>query len=268
MILRSHPTLLVLAAGLCLALAAGCGEKSEETTTPSSPSTPSVVNVTVNSPAATSTPGNTPTATNIPAGNAAAATNAPATNAPAGEPKTAPPAKVGKNPIVALEIEQGGKPLGTIKIQLDSDKAPISTKNFIEYVQNGHYNGTVFHRVISDFMIQGGGFTPDKEEKKTREPIKNEGGNGLKNKRGTVAMARTSDPDSATAQFFINVKDNAFLDRENARDGAGYAVFGKVISGMDVVDKIKETPKSDQGGAFTDAPTEQVVIKSAKVVKS
>jgi peptidyl-prolyl cis-trans isomerase B (cyclophilin B) len=236
MILRSHPTLLVLAAGLCLALAAGCGEKSEETTTPSSPSTPSVVNVTVNSPAATSTPGNTPTATNIPAGNAAAATNAPATNAPAGEPKTAPPAKVGKNPIVALEIEQGGKPLGTIKIQLDSDKAPISTKNFIEYVQNGHYNGTVFHRVISDFMIQGGcplgtgsggpGYTI-KDELKGQKQV---------HKTGSLSMAKTSAPDSGGSQFFICHSPQPHLDRK-------HTVFGQVLSGQDVVNAIKAGDK-------------------------
>src|SRR5262249_5690311 len=156
------------------ALAAGCGEKSEETTTTTStsPSTPSVVNVTVNAPAANTPESNTPAGTNTPAATNAPATNAPATSASAGEPKTSQPAKVGKYPLVALEIQQGGKPLGTIKIQLESEKAPISTKNFIEYVQSSHYNGTIFHRVISDFMIQGGGYGTDKEEKKTRDPIK------------------------------------------------------------------------------------------------
>src|SRR5205823_1077231 len=120
----------------------------------------------------------------------------------------------------------------------DPKHAPISTKNFLRYVNEGHYNGTVFHRVIPTFMIQGGGFSPDLTEKPTHEPIKNEADNGLKNDLGTVAMARTSEPDSATAQFFVNVKNNDFLNHDQARDGVGYAVFGKVIAGMDVVDKI------------------------------
>ena len=131
--------------------------------------------------------------------------------------------------------------MGKIKIELDPEKAPISTKNFLEYVNSGFYKGTIFHRVIPGFMIQGGGFTPDMTEKKTREPIRNEAGNGLSNKRGTIAMARTRVPDSATSQFFINVVDNdRKLDRSAGADEVGYAVFGKVISGMDVADKMQQ----------------------------
>ena len=137
------------------------------------------------------------------------------------------------NPVVSMETS-----LGTIKVELFQKEAPISTKNFLDYTKSGFYNGTVFHRVINGFMIQGGGFTPDMIPKKTNPSIKNEADNGLKNDRGTLAMARAMDPNSATAQFFINVVDNANLNRPNP-DGAGYAVFGKVVEGMDVVDKIK-----------------------------
>ncbi|MCB2020249.1 MAG: peptidylprolyl isomerase, partial [Burkholderiaceae bacterium] len=135
-------------------------------------------------------------------------------------------------------------------------------KNFLAYAKSGHYDGTVFHRVIKDFMIQGGGMTADMKQKPTRPPIPLESKNGLVNVRGSVAMARTNDPDSASAQFFINVKDNAFLDAANARDGNGYAVFGKVISGMDVVDKIKAVPTGPG-----DVPVTPVVIKSATLEK-
>ena len=127
---------------------------------------------------------------------------------------------------------------GDIVIELDKAKAPKTVDNFVQYVKDGHYNGTVFHRVIPTFMIQGGGMTADMTEKKTRAPIPLESKNGLSNVRGSIAMARTNDPNSATSQFFINVQDNPRLDAANARDGNGYAVFGKVISGMDVVDKI------------------------------
>src|SRR5579862_1222806 len=140
--------------------------------------------------------------------------------------------------------------MGTIELELDRAKAPVTVANFLAYVKSGHYKGTIFHRVIKGFMIQGGGFTSDMQEKPAKPPIKNEGGNGLKNDRGTVAMARTSDPDSATAQFFINTVNNGFLNRDQARDGVGYTVFGKVVKGMDVVDKIekvktgtKDTPR-------------------------
>jgi peptidyl-prolyl cis-trans isomerase A (cyclophilin A) len=165
------------------------------------------------------------------------------------------------NPVVALETS-----LGVIHIELDQKKAPISAKNFLDYVQAKHYDGLVFHRVIPDFMIQGGGMDPDLKEKKAREPIKNEAGNGLKNNRATIAMARTGVVDSATAQFFINVKDNDFLNHRDETDGGfGYAVFGQVIKGMDVVDKIVEV-KTEDRGPYEHVPVTPVVIKSAKVL--
>ena len=148
--------------------------------------------------------------------------------------------------------------MGEIVIELDAAKAPKSTDNFVQYVKSGHYDGTVFHRVIDNFMIQGGGMTADLKQKPTRAPIPLESKNGLNNVRGSVAMARTNDPNSATSQFFISVKDNAFLDAANARDGNGYAVFGKVVSGMDVVDKIRAVPT----GAG-DVPLTPVTIKAA-----
>ena len=151
---------------------------------------------------------------------------------------------------------------GDIVIELDAAKSPKSVANFLQYVKAGHYDGTVFHRVIANFMIQGGGMTTDMKEKETRPPIALESKNGLTNQRGTVAMARTQDPNSATAQFFINVKDNDFLNQANSRDGNGYAVFGKVIEGMDVVDKIRVTPTGPG-----DVPVQQVVIKRATVEK-
>lgn len=156
--------------------------------------------------------------------------------------------------------------MGDIVIELDAKKAPKSVENFMQYVKAGHYNGTIFHRVIPNFMIQGGGMLPDMKEKPTRPPIPLESRNGLSNVRGSVAMARTAVPDSATAQFFINVKDNAFLDQANSRDGNGYAVFGKVIKGMDVVDKIKDVPTATRG-PHQDVPSEPVVIKTATVEK-
>lgn len=163
-----------------------------------------------------------------------------------------------QNPVVIMETS-----MGTITIELFEDKAPISVKNFLQYVEDKHYDGTIFHRVIPDFMVQGGGFVPGMKEKKTRDPIKNESSNGLANERGTLAMARTSVPDSATAQFFINVKDNDFLDRKNARDKVGYAVFGRVTAGMDVVDKIRRVPTAEKG-PHEDVPREDVLIKSVK----
>jgi len=163
------------------------------------------------------------------------------------------------SPVVVLETN-----MGPITIQLDRAKAPITVDNFLKYVDAGFYNGTIFHRVIPNFMVQGGGMTEDMREKATNPPIKNEAGNGLKNKRGTLAMARTSNPDSASAQFFINLKDeNSFLDRDQAQDGFGYAVFGKVIDGMDVVDKIAAVRTGNKGG-HQNVPVEAVVIKSAK----
>ena len=151
---------------------------------------------------------------------------------------------------------------GDIVIELDAAKAPKSAENFVQYVKAGHYDGTIFHRVISNFMIQGGGMTADRREKATRAPIALEARNGLVNTRGTVAMARTNDPNSATSQFFINVKDNDFLNAAQSRDGNGYAVFGKVTSGMDVVDKIRNAPTGPD-----DFPNEPVVIKHATLEK-
>ena len=151
---------------------------------------------------------------------------------------------------------------GDIVLELDRDKAPKTVDNFVQYVKSGHYEGTIFHRVIDGFMIQGGGFTPDMNQKPTRAAIPLEARNGLNNVRGTVAMARTSVPDSATAQFFINLKDNAFLDAANSRDGNGYAVFGKVISGMEVVDKIKAVPTGNKG-PHQNVPVTPVLIRKA-----
>jgi peptidyl-prolyl cis-trans isomerase A (cyclophilin A) len=155
---------------------------------------------------------------------------------------------------------------GDIVVQLDAAKAPKTVDNFLQYVKAGHYNGTIFHRVIDGFMIQGGGMTPDMREKPTRAPIQLESRNGLSNVRGTIAMARTNVPDSATAQFFINVKDNAFLDAARSPDGNGYAVFGKVISGMDVVDKIRKV-ETGMKGPYADVPVQPVIIKSATIEK-
>ena len=151
---------------------------------------------------------------------------------------------------------------GDIVLELDAAKAPKTVENFVQYVKAGHYNGTVFHRVIENFMIQGGGMTADLKEKPTRMPIPLESRNGLSNDRGTLAMARTNDPNSATAQFFINVKDNGFLNAAQSRDGNGYAVFGKVVSGMEVVDKIRAV----QTGA-RDVPVQAVVINKASILE-
>ena len=174
----------------------------------------------------------------------------PARSKPAGAP----------NAIVVIETS-----LGDVKAELYADKAPITVKNFLSYVQKGHYNGTIFHRVIPGFMIQGGGFEMDGTEKPTDPPIKNESGNGLRNERGTLAMARTSAPDSAAAQFFINVVDNRSLDKDGARDGVGYAVFGKVTDGMDVVDKIKLVQTATKND-MADWPVQPVVIKTIRKV--
>jgi peptidyl-prolyl cis-trans isomerase B (cyclophilin B) len=160
---------------------------------------------------------------------------------------------------------------GTIRLELYPAKAPKTVENFLQYVRDGHYNGTVFHRVIDGFMVQGGGFDASFKQKPTRKPVANEakaGVNaGLKNDVGTVAMARTSDPDSATAQFFINVNDNAFLNWGDPKgDGVGYTVFGKVVSGMDVVTKIAKTPTGSGGPFQRDVPRPAVVIEQASVV--
>jgi cyclophilin family peptidyl-prolyl cis-trans isomerase len=155
--------------------------------------------------------------------------------------------------------------LGTFEIALEDEKAPKSVANFLKYVDDKHYDGTIFHRVIPSFMAQGGGYDGEFEKKSVRDAVENEADNGLKNTRGTVAMARTSDPHSATAQFFVNVKDNGFLDH-TGKNGAGwgYAVFGKVTSGMDVIDKIVSVATGSRGPFSKDAPLENVVIKSAR----
>ena len=153
--------------------------------------------------------------------------------------------------------------LGDIVIELDEENAPISSENFKQYAEEGHFDGTIFHRVIKGFMIQGGGFLPDMMQKATRAPIENEAKNGLKNERGSIAMARTMEPHSASAQFFINVKDNGFLDYPG-QDGWGYAVFGKVVEGMDVVDKIENVATGNKAG-HQDVPVEPVVVEKAEV---
>ena len=156
---------------------------------------------------------------------------------------------------------------GEITLELDSEKAPITVQNFIDYVKSGHYDNTVFHRVIDGFMIQGGGFEPGLVQKQTRAPIRNEAANSLKNDKYTVAMARTSDVNSATAQFFINVSDNDFLNHSSPTpQGFGYCVFGKVVEGMDVVDKIKKVRTGDRGG-HQNVPLENVLLEKAEVIE-
>lgn len=168
----------------------------------------------------------------------------------------APDAAAKKNPVIVFSTS-----MGDITVELFADKAPITVKSILDYVDAGFYDGTVFHRVIPGFVIQGGGMTPQLEQKKTRAPIKNEADNGLKNERGTLSMARTDEVDSATSQFFISLRDNAALDH-GAR-GFGYAVFGKVSAGMDVVDKIAGVRTGAQGG-HRDVPVEPVLVRSAK----
>jgi len=175
----------------------------------------------------------------------------------AAEPAAAPAAA----PVrVALETSQG-----RIVVELRADKSPKTVANFVQYVKDGFYDGTVFHRVIDGFMIQGGGFTPDMAQKPTRAPVVSESENGLKNVRGTLAMARTADPNSATAQFFINVVDNPKLDYPNP-DGHGYTVFGRVVEGLDTVDKIRAVP-TGRRSFFENVPLTAVVIKSAQIVQ-
>jgi len=153
---------------------------------------------------------------------------------------------------------------GDIKIELNEEKAPKTVANFLAYVESGHYNGTIFHRVIDGFMIQGGGFEPGMKQKSTNAPIENEAKNGLKNERYALAMARTGDPHSASAQFFINTANNSFLDYPG-QDGWGYCVFGKVVEGMDIVDKIKGV-KTTRTGMFQDVPVENVLIEKTQIV--
>ena len=184
-------------------------------------------------------------------GSAASAATAPA-----------PAAAPAKNPRVALETSKG-----KIVIELDAAKAPNTTENFLSYVRSGFYDGTIFHRVIDNFMIQGGGFKADMTQKQAKAPIQNEADNGLKNDKYTVAMARTNDPHSASSQFFINTKDNAFLNHSGkSLQGWGYAVFGKVVEGFDVVDAIGKTPTTTKSG-FQDVPATTVTITKATVAK-
>ena len=172
------------------------------------------------------------------------------------------PGALAADPLVDLKTNHG-----TIRLELYPAKAPKSVENFLQYVKDGHFSGTIFHRVIDGFMIQGGGFDKTYRQKPTRDPIQNEAKNSLKNDLGTIAMARTADPSSATAQFFINVGDNAFLNWGDPRsDGNGYAVFGKVVSGLDVVSKIAKLPTGAGGPFRSDVPREAVVIESASVV--
>jgi len=178
--------------------------------------------------------------------------------------------KTEKKPVTASQTAPQVKlhtSLGDVVIQLNPEKAPETVKNFLVYVNDGHYNGTIFHRVIPGFMAQGGGFTEKWEQKPTKAPVKNEADNGLLNKRGAIAMARTSDPQSATAQFFINYADNAFLDYKSPTpQGWGYAVFGEVVQGMDVVDKMATVPTGRGGPMPTDVPQTPIVIQKASVV--
>ena len=156
---------------------------------------------------------------------------------------------------------------GTIMLELDADNAPNTVENFLTYAKEGFFDGTIFHRVISNFMVQGGGFTEDMNQKTVRDPIKNEANNGLKNDNGTIAMARTDDPHSATAQFFINVKDNDFLNfSSETPQGWGYAVFGKVTEGMDIVEKIKAVETTTKG-PYQDVPVEAIIIEKVSIVE-
>jgi peptidyl-prolyl cis-trans isomerase B (cyclophilin B) len=168
-----------------------------------------------------------------------------------------------ENPVVVMKTN-----LGTIEIELYKDKAPATVENFLSYVKEGHYDGTIFHRVIKGFMVQGGGFTAEMKQKPTHEPIKNEADNGLGNEPGTIAMARTSDPHSATAQFYINTVNNHGLNfRSKDARGWGYTVFGKVISGMDVVQAIENSPTGAKAPFPTDVPKETVLIESVTLKK-
>ena len=216
----------------------------------------------------------TTSSNNEPAENKSQPAPAPKAEEPKGEEPKSEPAK--EAPAAANQPAKGGAvkakhvvllttTLGKIKLELNGEKAPKTVENFMAYVRSGHYKGTIFHRVISTFMIQGGGFDKTFTKKDARPPIQNEADNGLKNDRGTIAMARTGDPHSAAAQFFINVKDNGMLNhRSKDVRGWGYCVFGKVTEGMDVVDKIKVVPTGAKGMFPTDAPQTDVVITDAK----
>jgi cyclophilin family peptidyl-prolyl cis-trans isomerase len=185
---------------------------------------------------------------------------------PAAPPGAEPaPKPASSGPVVAFEVAQGRTLFGTIAIALNPEKAPITVQNFLKYVRSGFYEGTVFHRVMPGFMIQGGGYTPALEEKPTEGSIRNEAKNGLRNSRGTIAMARKDDPDSADAQFFINLRDNHRLDW--GIGGAGYAVFGQVIEGMDVADKVAAVPTARRGG-HENVPQLAVVIRNVRELEA
>jgi len=293
--------MFVSASALLLALVLAAPASPAVPATPGTPATPAVVNVSAAAatPAAASSlapaqPVAAPVVAPVVKGAAAPAAKAGAsstpksvTTAPAAKPaekpsaapakpaaatkeaakETATPAaktavaavpEKSKHPIVVLTTS-----LGVIKLELEEEKAPESVRNFLSYVDRKFYDGTVFHRVIAGFMIQGGGLTSDLREKRVEKPIRNEGGNGLRNVRGSVAMARRPDPDSATSQFFINVVDNAMLDRPNP-DPWGYAVFGRVVEGMDVVDRIRAVPTGPGANGLRDVPRDPVVITSAR----
>ncbi len=215
-------------------------------------------------PLATSQPGSTP-ATTPPKINPPAKADPPKQEEPTkkdepkpAKPGDAKPAEPAKEKLVYVSMKTSK---GDIVLELNAEKAPISVENFLKYADKGHYDGTIFHRVIDGFMIQGGGFDQSMKQKPVDAPIKNEWKNGLKNVRGAIAMARTRVADSATSQFFINVKDNSFLDEPN--DGAAYAVFGRVAAGMDVVDKIKSVKTTTKSG-MGDVPVEPVIIEKVK----
>jgi cyclophilin family peptidyl-prolyl cis-trans isomerase len=202
--------------------------------------------------------GSPPPPAEEPAPSEPAAPAEPAEEAPAGE---ATPTPTGTNPVVEMKTS-----LGTMKIELYPDKAPKTVENFLQYAREGFYDGTVFHRVIDSFMIQGGGFTPEMTEKGTRAPIENEAGNGLKNVRGSIAMARTGDPHSASSQFFINTVDNPMLDfTAETVQGYGYAVFGQVVEGLETLDAIRKVATGSRDG-HDDVPRDPVVIESVRVL--
>jgi cyclophilin family peptidyl-prolyl cis-trans isomerase len=169
-------------------------------------------------------------------------------------------ADVAPHPKVRVQTSQG-----SFVLELDGERAPLTVRNFLEYVEAGHYDGTIFHRVIDGFVVQGGGYTPDLDEKRTRDPIANESGNGLSNRRGTIAMARTEDPHSATSQFYVNLKDNVRLDPNAER--WGYCVFGSVVEGMEVVDRIAKVPTGPRGEIPGDVPQEDVVVEKMELVR-
>jgi len=235
------PTLLAVG-GLFAGALAGCGGSGETPEPPAADSTPTAGE------------------------DAAAREEAPsmtdsATDTGGSEAEDAAPDIVPEGPVVAFRTT-----LGDIRIELFPDDAPETAENFLRYVEDGFYDGTIFHRVVRGFVVQGGGFTAEMEEKETRPPIPNEAQNGLLNSRGTLAMARTSDPHSASAQFFVNTRDNAMLDHTGTTmRGWGYAVFGRVISGMETVDRIEATPVVSRAG-HNDVPATPVVVESAAVV--